>query len=119
LAFVVIALTTVAPRALADVWEVTEGVCLDWRGAWNVNQTGPDSWTGTINYQHVGGTCLAATGMQLTAVVNVQINGGTWSAQRSRSSSGNDCTYSGSVQGNQLVGTYFCAKGGGNIVINR
>jgi hypothetical protein len=96
----------VAP-ARADSWTATEGLCRDWRGTWTLESTGPGTWSGRINYRHVGGSCRAATGSPFSANVSVEVTGSTWRAQRT------DCTYSGTVRGAQLVGTFRCAKSGG------
>jgi len=107
-----IGLMTVTCQASAESWHAAEGPCLDWTGTWEVNQSGPGTWTGRINYRHTGGDCIGPHDTPFSANVNVQFGGEVWTAQRLHSSDGNDCQYGGTVQGTQLVGQYHCRNGG-------
>jgi hypothetical protein len=111
----------------AEVWTVTEGVCFDWSGTWNMESNGGDAnnraYSGFINYVQTGGPCTAPTAARYQGNVLVTISRGTWNASR-----GGDpnqrCDYAGTVDGNTLNGTYYCGpqtnrRGPYKIIIKR
>jgi hypothetical protein len=113
-------LIAVAP-AQADTWSIKEGVCYDWVGDWTVSKTSPGVWTGVVSQRHVGGPCVQANGSIKTANIRVIMAGNNFSAQMVGASDNNNCAYNGSINGDQIVGTYVCPAPAGifSFTINR
>jgi len=97
-----------ASPALAEVWIVREGECGEWRSRWNVEQDQGGLWSGTIDYVHVGGPCVAPTGQAHQAEVRAAIAGDHLFALRS-TEDGRICSYVAQVgQSNRGRGVVFC-----------
>ena len=96
--------------AWAERWTVTEGQRGEWRGVWNLNASSGDFRV-----------ILRSGDAQVTADGFYIRSGNVVSIARTRTSDGNDCHYMGTINGNALAGTMYCASGGPyrwNAVIN-
>jgi hypothetical protein len=117
-----------------------EGFCYDWTGTWNVQSAGGDTnitmYKGFIDYKNTGGSCGPPSGAAYQDTVEAAVTWGAWLARGTwiasrgggKSNSPLDvnqvCDYSGTVQGNELIGTYYCGvtpnrRGPYNITIRR
>ena len=87
--------------ASAERWAVTEGPSAEWRGTWTID---PGRTDFTIVLQSKHGT--------VTATGRYTKSGDSISIERTGSSDGNDCNYSGRISAKGISGTYFCKNGG-------
>jgi hypothetical protein len=94
--------------AAADTWSEREGLCGEWHGTWELAETQPGVWTGTVFQWKAGGACVPADGQILTGSVEVRMSGDKFSARKSRMPGMDNCSYSGIIDGGQIAGTYSC-----------
>lgn len=90
-------------NVLAERWAVTEGPLGDWKGNWTIDPNRSDF---DIILQSIRGHGI------VTANGKYSRSGNTVSIERTGSSDGNDCNYTGNVSGKSISGTYFCKNGG-------
>lgn len=82
-------------------WNVTEGPYGEWKGTWIIDPNHPDF---NIVLKSQYGT-IRSSGRYTK-------NGDSVSIERTGSSDGNDCNYTGNISGKKVSGTYFCKNGG-------
>jgi hypothetical protein len=87
--------------AHAEYWTVTEGQRGEWRGNWPIKASTGEFKIGL----RFGDAQVVADGYYIRS-------GNIVSIARTRTSDGNDCHYMGTVNGNTIVGTMYCASGG-------
>jgi hypothetical protein len=81
---------------------------------WSESESG---WTGDWVRRGTSNTFDAVWrngGMEVRAVLTVNVSGNTVSVQRVNASDSNSCVYQGTVNGNAVSGTYSCTAGGGS-----
>lgn len=82
-------------------WEVVEG---GWRGI----------WTRRGNSNVFDGRWTRQGANPITAVLRMQQQGNQVRIERRNSSDGNNCTYTGRIEGRRASGNFTCDQGGGN-----
>jgi hypothetical protein len=93
-----------ASPALADGWVSREGNCGEWRGFWRVERDQDNVFVGRIEYEHVGGPCVAATGERVGSDVRAVIAGRDFFATRP-----GVCNYHGAFREERVRGRALCA----------
>lgn len=95
---------------LCEAWSVTATPsCGITNAKWNFTAgTDPGYMTGT-------GSSTGSCGTPSYALAAYILDTGQVSVQRTNSTDGNDCTYTGIKNGNTVSGTYNCTNGGKNI----
>src|ERR1700722_6363782 len=83
----------------ADVWQVTQGVCGDWKGTWVMEHVGPGHWMGKSVIRVESNQCShSPIGTQLVANVDFTTRvDRTWTATGTDAGTGRQCRYSGAV----------------------
>jgi hypothetical protein len=103
--FAIITIAGASP-ASAEVWDMREGVCGEWRSRWNVEQTQDGFWTGSIHHVHVGGPCVQGSGERVRSDVRAVLLDETLFAIRQI---GNGyCSYYGQRKGDRITGIELC-----------
>lgn len=85
---------------LGNRWVVEES---GWRGI----------WTRRGNSNVFDGRWTRPGATPVTAVLRMQQQGNQVRIERRNSSDGNDCTYTGRIEGRRVTGNYTCEQGGG------
>ena len=109
-AFASLAASPVSAQA-ADVWQVTQGVCGDWKGTWVMEHVGPGHWMGKSVIRVESNQCShSPIGTQLVSNVDFTTRvDRTWTATGTDAGTGRQCRYSGAVtSGNSAAGAYVC-----------
>jgi hypothetical protein len=89
---------------LGSKWTITEGGYADWNGTW---QRRGDSNIFDVTETNKG----ASLTVTFTGTVTDQ-NDSHVTISRTNSSDGNNCTYTGDINGNSIKGQYRCDNGG-------
>ena len=108
-----IVLCCLATPAVAETWSVRAGVCDELAGTWSVTEARPGVWTGTATQREVGGSCAPADDRTLTGAVKAAMSGYRFSAQKLHMPDGSDCSYTGTIDGDRISGTYVCQPSAG------
>ena len=93
--------------ANAEVWRVREGQCGEWRSWWTVEQDQNGVWTGSIDHEHVGGSCIQGNGTRAQSNVRASIAGENFFATR-QFGTGQFCSYFGQMQQDRVRGVELC-----------
>ena len=93
--------------ANAEVWRVREGQCGEWRSRWTVEQDQNGVWTGSIDHEHVGGSCIQGNGTRAQSNVRASIAGENFFATR-QFGTGQFCSYFGQMQQDRVRGVELC-----------
>lgn len=99
---------------LGSVWEENEGERGQWDGTWVLGGGRCDP--ATYNFD-AGWIDRERRQPPVTACLIIRREGNTISVTRERSSDDNNCTYTGTISGNRVTGTYTCSgncRGGCN-----
>src|SRR4051794_31054153 len=103
-----IVLCCLAAPAAAETWSERAGACDEWAGTWTVTEARPGVWTGTATQRKVGGSCAPADGRILTGAVEAVVSGDRFSARKLHMPGIGDCSYTGTIDGDRISGTYVC-----------
>ena len=103
-----IVLCCLAAPAAAETWSERAGVCDEWAGTWSVTEARPGVWTGTATQRKVGGSCAPADDRILTGAVEAVVSGDRFSARKLHMPGIGDCSYTGTIDGDRISGTYVC-----------
>jgi len=95
--------------ALGDEWASRNGTCYDWQGYWAVERDPSGVWTGSIDFQQVGGACVAPTNAVASQEVRAVIVGEDFFARRHGGSTA--CYMHGRIRGDQVRGFEICSGG--------
>jgi hypothetical protein len=108
-----IVLCCLATPAVAETWSERAGVCDEWAGTWSVTEARPGVWTGTATQRKVGGSCAPADDRTLTGAAEAVVSGDRFSARKLHMPDGSDCSYTGTIDGDRISGTYVCPPSAG------
>ena len=108
-----IVLCCLAAPAVAETWSERAGACDEWAGTWTVTEARPGVWTGTATQRKVGGSCAPADDRILTGAVEAVVSGDRFSARKLHMPDGSDCSYTGTIDGDRISGTYVCPPSAG------
>ena len=108
-----IVLCCLATPAVAETWSERAGVCDEWAGTWSMTEAHPGVWTGTATQRKVGGSCAPADDRTLTGAAEAVVSGDRFSARKLHMPDGSDCSYTGTVDGDRISGTYVCQPSAG------
>jgi hypothetical protein len=107
LAVAALAILLALPAVAAEIWQVREGECGDWRSRWDVEQDNDGVWKGMIDHIHVGGPCTPPTGARIRTRVQAIIAGENFFATR-QDERGGVCSYYGRLRGDRVRGVGLC-----------
>src|SRR3954464_13686210 len=103
-----VVLCCLAAPAVAETWSERAGACDEWAGTWTVTEARPGVWSGTATQRKVGGSCAPADDRILTGAVEAVVSGDRFSARKLHMPDGSDCSYTGTIDGGRISGTYVC-----------
>jgi hypothetical protein len=101
----------VTTPAIAEDWDISEGVCNEWQGQWTMAGQGGGKYKGTIKQKNVGAPCTEnyGAGGQLTGLVDAELKpNGSFHAWQKGMINNNNCTYKGQLVNKTINGTYTC-----------
>ena len=91
--------------ASAAAWESREGQCDEYQGSWAVDQQQSGVCVGQVDYRHVGGDCVVATGQTVSFKVKAVTVGEDFFALLTGP---HTCFVHGRVDGESVRGSEFC-----------
>jgi hypothetical protein len=99
-------IASIAP-ALSDEWTSRSGQCFEWQGLWTVERDQSGVWVGSIDYQQIGGPCIAGDNSIATSEVRAVIVGEDFFARVITGGSAS-CLMHGRVRGVEVRGFSLC-----------
>ena len=93
--------------AFGDEWASRHGNCFEMQGYWTVDREQSGGFSGYVDFQVIGGPCLAANDSRMSANTRAVIAGTDFFAVTIANGS-TACLWHGSVRGDQARGFVLC-----------
>src|ERR1700730_16740899 len=93
--------------AFGDEWASRSGSCFEWQAYWTVDREQSGGFAGYLDFQHIGGPCVAANDSRASANVRGVIVGSDFFAV-STVGGQPSCLWHGSVRGDEARGFMLC-----------
>jgi hypothetical protein len=91
----------------AEEWTSRSGNCFEWEGRWTVQRDVSGVWVGSLDFQHVGGSCVAPNNSFMTAEVRAATIGEDFYARIVMGAAGS-CLANGRIQESEVRGFLLC-----------
>jgi hypothetical protein len=102
-----LALLAAAAPSSADEWTSRSGNCFEWEALWTVQRDASGAWVGSIDFQHVGGSCTPPNNNVMTGEVRAATIGEDFYARIVLGAAGS-CLANGRIQGAEVRGFLLC-----------
>ena len=96
----------VAAPAASEQWALRTGQCFEWQGYATMEREPSGVWTGTVDFQNVGGPCVAPTNNIAVNEMRAAIVGEDFFGYRL--GAGGACYMHGRARGGQARGFELC-----------